>query len=198
MKPDFTLPILTLLALLGSGCALHQPPLLVDLGAPPLPIAANPGLPALRMTEVQTPPWLAEPRMFYRLLYENPLEVRAYSTRRWLMAPGLLLEQRLRQRLAAAGRIVLPAADATPGVQALLIELDDFMQNFSDPASSSGRVVMRASLYTGRQLLAQHTFHGQVAASSADAAGGARALAGASDAAIDALLRWLAANPFNP
>lgn len=198
MKPCRTRPMLILLALLGTGCALHQPPLLVDLGAAPISVATNPGLPALRMSLVQAPPWLDEPRMLYRLLYENPLEVRAYTTRRWLMAPGLLFEQRVRQRLVAAGRIVLAATDTTTGMPTLKIELDDFMQNFSDPASSSGRVLMRASLYTGQQLLAQHTFYGQVAASSADAAGGARALAGASDVAIEALLHWLAALQFNP
>ncbi len=198
MQPCRTSLTLALLVLLGTGCAMHQPMLLVDLGAASISIATNPGLPALRMSPVQAPPWLDEPRMLYRLLYENPLEVHAYATRRWLMAPGLLFEQRVRQRLVAAGRIVLPATDTTTGMPTLKIELYDFMQHFSDPASSSGRVLMRASLYTGQQLFAQHTFYGQVAASSADAAGGARALAGASDVAIDALLRWLAANPCKP
>ncbi len=189
-----------LLATLGNGCALRQTqPRLFDLG--PLPIttaaASLPRTPPLRVIDVQAPAWLAEPRMFYRLLYDNAQQARAYSASRWLIAPGLMLDQRLRQQLVAAGAVVLPAADAAAGMPVLRIELEDFVQNFSSPSSSSARVVMRASLYTGYGLLAQNTFYGQVAASSADAAGGARALASASDRVISALICWLAANPIN-
>lgn len=190
--------LFALLVLFASGCAWHRPaPQMLDLGAATMAVPPQWRLPPLRLMEVEAPPWLDEPRMFYRLLYENPQQARIYGASRWLISPGKLLDQRLRQRLTAAGGIVLPSADSSSDLPVLRIELDDFIQNFSSPSSSSARVVMRASLYTGYQLLAQNTFYGQVAAASADAAGGARALSSASDVAIDALASWLAALPLN-
>lgn len=190
--------ISTISAMLASGCALRRPaPQMLDLGPATMAMTPQLRLPPLRLMEVEAPPWLDEPRMFYRLMYENPQQARIYTASRWLVSPGKLVDQRLRQRLTAAGGIVLPSADSSSGLPVLRIELDDFVQNFSSPSSSSARVVIRASLYTGYELLAQNTFYGQVAAASADATGGVRALASASDVAIDALSRWLAAIPLN-
>ena len=50
------------------------------------------------------------------------------------------------------------------------------------PASSYGAWSLRASLFQGHKLVDQRTFSRKVAAGSADAAGGARALAQATDA----------------
>ena len=61
--------------------------------------------------------------------------------------------------------------------------------------SSWTRIAVRASIFDGRTLLAQKTFVRDWPAPTPDAAGGARALADASDAVIGELMLWLAAQP---
>jgi cholesterol transport system auxiliary component len=53
-------------------------------------------------------------------------------------------------------------------------------------------VVLRALLFQGHALVDQRTFSRRVAAGSADAAGGARALAQATDAVAADMVGWLA------
>jgi cholesterol transport system auxiliary component len=103
-----------------------------------------------------------------------------------------MLTQRLKARVSQAGVKVLSATDASNGVPLLRIDLDDFTHTFDSATSSYGQVVLRASLFQGRTLIDQRTFNHKVNASSADAAGGARALAQATDALSADMIGWLA------
>lgn len=186
-----------------SGCATRtETQTLYDLG--PLrsatadsaaPAAASAPLPALSVAEVNAPAWLDSPLIFFRLSYANDQQPRPYANSRWTMPPAQLFGQRLKSRLAQAGGIVLAAADGAANVPLLRIEADDFTQSFDGPAQSGVHIAMRASVFNVRTLVAQKTFVRQAAAPSADAAGGARALAVASDALIGDMIAWLAALP---
>ena len=161
----------------------------VQAGAP----AAS--LPAISVAEVSAPAWLDTQMMYYRLLYANDQQPRPYAGSRWSMPPALLFGQRLKARIAQAGGIALSASDGATNVPLLRIEADEFAQNFETVTQSTARIALRASVFNGRTLLAQKTFIHQLPAPSADAPGGARALALASDAAISDILVWLAGLP---
>ena len=196
MNPIRILTIATLL--LAAGCATRAPEAdLFDLGpsTATATVAQTRTLPSLSMPEVLTPTWLDGNNMFYRMLYANDQQPRPYAKTRWSMAPGLLLDQRIRSRITQAGGVVVQSSDGAVNIPMLRIETDDFTQNFSSTNDSNARVVLRASLYNGRALLAQKTFGSTAPAPTPDATGGARALAAASDAAIDELITWLASVP---
>jgi cholesterol transport system auxiliary component len=192
------------LAWLLAGCAAvvrPESPSRFDLGplpATPAASAALPALPPLAIAEINAPAWLDRPLMFYRLAYTDTLQPRSYAQSRWAMPPAQLLEQRLKARIAATGGVVLSAADSAVGVPTLHIEADDFIQAFDAPGHSIGRVALRVSAFQGRRLIAQRSFIREAPAPSADAEGGAHALAQASDAAIDDIIRWLATLPLKP
>lgn len=176
-----------------AGCALPRPEsaTLYDLG-PLRPLAAAPALPAMSVADVAAPGWLDRPLMFYRLNYQDGQQPRAYAHSRWIMPPAQMIAQRVKARIAQAGGTVLPASDGALNLPLLRIEADDFTQVFDAPGRSVGRVALRASLFKGRVLVAQKSFVGEAPAPSADAGGGARALAAAGDAAIAEMMQWLA------
>jgi len=64
-------------------------------------------------------------------------------------------------------------------------------QVFTTPQQSHAQVALRATVFRGRTLVAYRNFVRQTPAPSADAAGGAQALAAASDAALTELVSWL-------
>ena len=124
-----------------------------------------------------------------------------YSQARWSQPPAQLLQQALRERLGR-DRIVLSASQAAalqpdrqrlPAV--LRVQLEEFSQVFSSAQDSAGVVRLRAVLadtgLTGETLVAQRVFTAQRPAGSADAAGGARALAEASAQLADELAAWV-------
>lgn len=152
---------------------------------------ALPALPPISIAVVQVPVWLDSSMMFYRLNYANAQQLRPYSQARWTMTPAQLLTQNLKERIAQAGGVALSASDGAVDVPILRIEADDFSQHFASPSESTGQVALRASLYRGRSLLAQRSFIRQAPSSTADASGGAAALAAASDAAIADIIVWL-------
>ncbi len=181
-------------ATLLTGCAIGKSDsaTLYDLG--PLsvqPAATLPALPPISIAEARVPAWLDSPMMYFRLSYANNQQPRPYAYARWTMPPAQLLTQHLKTRIAQAGGIPLTPADGTPGVPVLRIEVDDFIQYFDTPERSLGQVALRASVFRERALLAQRSFIRQAPAPNADAAGGASALATASDAAIADLIVWL-------
>ncbi|WP_229417191.1 ABC-type transport auxiliary lipoprotein family protein [Massilia sp. Root418] len=161
-------------------------------GAPAAPVAA---LPALVVADVNGPASLDSNRMYYRLLYADAQQARPYSQNAWSVTPLQLLTQRLRARLAHAGVKVLATTDAAVGMPILRLEADDFSQNFDSQTRSSGQVSLRASLFRNHKLLDQQTFTRSTEARSADAAGGARALAASTDAVAADILAWLATMP---
>jgi cholesterol transport system auxiliary component len=201
-----TIPaILAMLALsaaaLLSGCATKTDSIaLYDFG--PLHAArqaqadlALPALPPISVADIGTPAWLDTTTMFFRLSYANEQQPRPYANSRWTMPPAQLFAQRLKSRIAQAGGAALSASDGALNVPVLRIEADDFMQQFDAPERSNGQIGLRAALFNGRTLIAQKSFVKQAPAPSADAAGGARALAAASDAIINEMMSWLASVP---
>lgn len=186
-----------LLALSLAGCATKSSNAVYDFG--PLPAAstatAPAALPALVVADVTGPASLDNNRMYYRLLYADAQQSRPYAYNAWSVTPLQLLSQRLRARMAQAGVKVLATTDAAVGMPLLRLEADDFSQNFDSQAHSSGQISLRASLFRNHRLVDQKTFTRSTDAGSADAAGGARALAASSDAIANDILAWLAALP---
>ncbi|MES2295593.1 MAG: ABC-type transport auxiliary lipoprotein family protein [Pseudomonadota bacterium] len=187
-------------ALLLGGCASHgEAPALYDFGAPPagapaaMPTGTMPA--ALVVAEVNGPAALDSQSMFYRLNYADPLQARAYANNHWSGTPLQLITQRFKTRFAQTGMKVLSLSDAAAGMPLLRVEVDDFSQGFDSPGQSHGQLLLRASLFQGRKLIAQESFASKVPARSADAAGGARALAEATDAVAANILAWVAALP---
>jgi cholesterol transport system auxiliary component len=194
--------ILVMLSMAASallaGCATNtESTALYDFGplrtAPAAP--ALPALPPISVADIGTPGWLDNTMMFFRLSYANEQQPRPYAHSRWTMPPTQLFAQRLKSRIAQAGGAALPASDGAANVPVLRIEADDFMQIFDAPGQSNAHVGLRAALFNGRTLIAQKTFIKQAPTPTADAAGGARALAAASDAIISEIMMWLASVP---
>lgn len=182
-------------ALLLGGCASRNPvSTYYDFGpTPPMaqPAAARPALPMLVIADANGPAWLDSQRMYYRLLYADAQQSRPYAYNRWNTPPLQLLSQRLKTRIAQSGVKVLSTTDAAGGVPLLRIDVDDFSQNFNSQTQSSGQVSLRASLFRGHRLIDQQTFSRSGQTASADAQGGAQALASATDAIAADLLTWL-------
>jgi cholesterol transport system auxiliary component len=199
---------------LVSGCATSTPSgslTRFDLGPPTLPAAAsaanavsaaNAPAPASDVTAagaarmsplkvvVNAPSWLDADMIYYRLPPSEGDQARAYANSRWLASPARLFGDRLRAALSV-DRPVLAAGDPT-AAPSLRVELEEFAQYFDTTSSSHGVVQVRATLFDGPKLLAQTTLRAQAPAASADAAGGTRALAVASDAVQTQLIQWLA------
>ena len=193
----------TLLALAVAGCASGGkntgantqfdfgplgPP-----GAPTAPVAQAP-MAAIIVMDATGSPTFENERMVYRLNYNDPLQARTYANSRWSANPLLLVTQRLKSRLAQAGVKVLSATDSSNNIPILRIEVDDFSHAFASTTASEGQLTLRASLFNGHALHDQKTFTRATPATSADAAGGARALAASTDAVAADIIAWLAAN----
>lgn len=193
-----TIAILSILA----GCAATraggrgQGNVQFDFG--PLPTSApavTAPLPALVIPNVTGPASLDNQRMLYRLNYANPMQARFYAQNHWASTPLDLVTQRIKARIAQGGTTVLSATDASNGAYLLRIEIDDFSHTFASTTESAGVVRLRASLFEGSRFIGQKTFVQSTPAPSADATGGAQALAGATDAVSDGIIAWIAALP---
>ncbi|MES2106856.1 MAG: ABC-type transport auxiliary lipoprotein family protein [Pseudomonadota bacterium] len=207
MKPlHFLIHVLKLafISCLGAGllaCSTTAaPPVqLFDMGQAPTiqtPQAANGKIPAISLADVSASPALDSNYMLYRLQYENGQQLRSYAQNRWSMTPAQLLAQRLKLRFAGAGGVIVSATDGAANLPVLKLDLDDFSQLFASASSSVAHVSVRASVFKGRNLVAQQSFS-QQADAAADAPGGARAMAAASDALIDNIMLWLQGLPLN-
>lgn len=203
MKNNFSRLLLLPLAcgiLLLAGCTVQSGRLsgasLYDLGPLPSarPAVAQPAL-TLSIAEVVPAAWLDSPLIYYRLLYADAQQPRAYAQHRWIMQPTELFGRRLKARIVQAGGVAASAVDGPINLALLKIEADDFTHEFDTPERSFGSIAMRASLYQGRTLVAQKSFATRAPAPSNDAAGAAHALASASDAMIADMLAWLATQP---
>jgi cholesterol transport system auxiliary component len=182
-----------------TGCASQksEPTTQFDLGpampaqAPQAPAAAALPLGAIVVTDATGSSALDSERMFYRLSYADPLQARTYANSRWTASPLQMLTQRMKTRIAQSGAKVLSETDASSGVAILRIDVDEFIHNFRGVAQSEGQVALRASVFQGHALVDQRSFARTTAAGSADAAGGARALAASTDAAAADIVAWL-------
>ena len=186
------------LALVASGCASDGKKSggntqfdFGPLGVPTAPAAQAP-LAAVIVMDATGSPTFENERMVYRLNYNDPLQARTYASSRWSANPLLLVTQRLKSRLSQAGIKVLSATDSSANIPELRIEVDDFSHAFASTTDSVGTVTLRASLFKSHALLDQKTFARTTPAPSADAAGGARALTGSTDAVAADIIAWLA------
>jgi cholesterol transport system auxiliary component len=184
-------------AALALAACVNNPPLKpaeYDFG----PAAATPeGSPRLQreitVASVTAPVWLDSPALVYRLAYRDASQSRSYVESRWVAPPKELFTARLRQRLGAANPSgVLSPADGVRTAVTLRVELLEFSQIFDSPDRSHALVRVRAVLVADGRLIAQTTYSAEQPAPSANAAGGAQALATAADATIDRLINWSA------
>ncbi|WP_367394752.1 ABC-type transport auxiliary lipoprotein family protein [Cupriavidus sp. Agwp_2] len=203
----------TLLALAGAalvlaGCALSRgtPTVTYDLGPSAAPggsagtaahaattaaTTAPTPLPKLRVSHTDGPDWLEGNALYYRLLYAQAQRLQPYATQRWVMSPTRLFDERLREAVSARSGLAWSGDPSAPGLK---VDLLAFEQVFDSATTSQGVVRLRATVYH-RGRLGQQTFEVRRPAPSADGAGGVKALADASDAAIAALLDWTATLP---
>ena len=185
-------------AVLLSACASKGPTNAnYDFGPLPPPAQATGAnsIGAIIVADATGPASLDSERMHYRLLYADARQSRPYAYNQWTSTPLQLVTQRMKARIAQAGVKVLSTTDSAAAVNLLRLEVDDFAQNFETATQSSGNISLRASVFRNHRLVDQKTFTRSAPAPSADAAGGARALADASDALAADVLVWLAALP---
>lgn len=196
MKPAMN-RLLLAFAILLAGCSTTKAPANLTFDFGPAAPTAQTAVPfgAVVVTDVTGSAALDNERMYYRLNYADPLQARTYSQSRWSATPLQLVSQRLKTRIAQAGVKVLTTTDASVGVAILRTEIDDFTHSFDSQSQSAGVVMLRASLFQGHKLIDQKTFTRKTAAGSADAAGGAAALAASTDAVAADIVAWLATLP---
>jgi cholesterol transport system auxiliary component len=193
--------VLAAAGLLLSGCASQkgEPTTQFDLGPAMPPVAAQTlvstaaaaPIGAIVVTDATGSSALENERMFYRLSYADALQARSYANSRWTANPLQMMTQRLKTRIAQSGAKVLSETDASNGIPILRIDVDEFVHNFRSAAQSDGQVALRASVFQGHVLIDQRSFSRSTPAGSADAAGGARALAGSADAIAADIVAWL-------
>ncbi|SAL57301.1 lipoprotein [Caballeronia arvi] len=193
----FSLALITMLTACGST-PTAMPNARYDLGTPPAANAsANAApMPPVKVLAVGAPRNLETDSFAYRLSYVDAQRTGSYSDSHWTMPPPQLMTQRLREALAARGPI-LSGADPVRAVPLLEVELTSFEQVFDAPEQSHGLVSVRATLTQQGRVVGQRSFAASASAPSADASGGARALAAASDDVIAQLSAWLAAQPLS-
>jgi len=207
MKKSILL-IAVVAAAAAAGCASKGPqPTTYDFGpmGAPLPaVSMAPGgtdgmrvlaMPAIVVADVTGPASLATQRMYYRLMYADARQSRPYAYNNWSVTPLQLMSQRLKARIAQSGVKVVSTTDAASGLPLLRLEADEFSQNFDTATQSSASITLRASVFRNHKLVDQRTFSRTAPAESADAPGGARGLANASDAIAADILAWLATLP---
>lgn len=201
-------PLLTAALLLAGCSALPDKPTRraqYDFGPGPVapaPMDRRAPLAPLALADVEADgPLEAGTAVLYRLGYADAQQLRPYAQARWSMPPAQLVRQRLREQLGQRRTIVSAGEGAAmlrnEGRQPLVlrVELEEFSQLFTAPGSSAGLVRLRATvvdnLPAGEQVLAQRQVIVQRPSATADAAGGVRALAEATDAAAAELSQWL-------
>lgn len=137
--------------------------------------------------EVLAAPWLDAPYIDYRLVYEDPLKRRQYSSSRWAAPPASLLAQHLRRQLGVAS--------VNSGVAAgclLRIELQEFSHVFSMPNDSRGVLQGQVSVIDGkRRMVAGRAVRIETPAATADARGGVAALVVAGTELGRQIFAWL-------
>jgi len=151
---------------------------------------------AINVADIDAPAIFEGSTMFYRLGYDNPQQLRPYAQQHWSMSPALLLGSRIKTQIAAAGGTVLAVSDGVANLPTLKIDLEEFSQYFADASNNQVQLRFRASLVRNGKLLGQRHFNGSKASSSADAAGGAKAMQVLTDEAIADLVRWMQALDF--
>lgn len=173
-----------------AGCAGPGAPPAAQYDLGPLPdVPAASGAPALKVRDVSAPDAFDTKQIAYRLAYANAQRVAAYRDSSWSAPPAQLLTARLCAAFANRGT-VLENGMGDAGVPVLKVELTEFEQVFEAPGRSHAAVAVRATLSRDGQVAAQRTLTARAPAATPDAAGGAQALAAASDTLIGELAAW--------
>ncbi len=186
---------MTRIWLLVAACLLAA--CVGSAGNRPQPEIYDFGLPVERLTEdgrwsnvaveIKAPQWMDSRNIEYRLLYENPLNLRSYAASHWAGAPAPLLSQRLRQQLGMGG-----GSGQTAAACLLRFELQEFSQVFDTPLRSRGLLQGRAGMLDRRrQIVAEREFAIAQPAPTADARGGVIALVATSEDLGRQLTAWL-------
>jgi cholesterol transport system auxiliary component len=191
LSSSTALAVLLAFGVLAAGCA-GNPAAISDIRydfGPPNPAASAGTLPAVKVLDVTASDNLESDKLIYRLSYADAQQTASYANSHWTMAPSQLLTQRLRGALSSRGT-VLTGAD---GVHApvLKVDLSEFEQVFDSQSESHAAVTARATLTQNGKVIGQRTFIARAPSSSADAAGGAQALATASDDLVAQISAWL-------
>jgi cholesterol transport system auxiliary component len=192
-----------------AGCsALPGPPtraVQYDFGPGAMAIAPSDRrapLPPLALAEVESTGMPeSSTSVLYRLAYSDAQQPRPYAQARWSQPPAVLVQQRIREHLGLR-RSILNTGDAA--VQArvankrptvLRLELEEFSQVFTSATDSAALVRLRATVAEptslGENLVGQRVFIVKSPATTADAAGGTRALAEATHQAAREIGEWL-------
>lgn len=184
----------------GPGLVAAQP----AAGAAPASTREAPQ-PLLQLAEIDAGATFDGTAVLYRLGYADANQLRPYAQARWVAPPAQLVRQRLREMLGRQRVVLNPGESATlargsgPAPRVLRLELEEFSQLFDAPARSAGVMRLRATLLestpAGERLLAQRSFTARHPAATADAPGGVRALAAATDAAVQEIEQWLRQTP---
>lgn len=195
---------LCLLALGACGAASRQNvvPRHYTLGGS-VPAASQPPVHSsgatLRVARIEMPVWLEGTGLYYRLAYRNDNAIATYANSDWAAPPAGMLEQRLRNTLADGGwRAVVGPGGTTQADFTLHVRLDDFSQVFTSPGESFGVLDAAVTVVDANEaVIAQRHFDFRVAAPTANAAGGVKALDAASRDFARQLRDWLAARQPN-
>lgn len=161
----------------------------------PTPLAATQRAPVI-LGMIEATPALESLAVHYRLGYANDQLFKPYSQARWSMAPAQLIRQRLGEQLGQNRAVLNPGESGLAGTAepaTLRVDLEEFSQLFSTPTQSVGLIRLRATLIQPSKTprVMQHSVVIQRPAASADALGGVRALAVATDAAVQEIDNWL-------
>jgi len=190
-----------LLALLCGCAGAPPPPDRFDLGLPAVDAAGGAVVPAdagpgVVQASVEAPGWLDTPALVYRLAYVDAGQLHAYAHSQWAAAPAALLEQRLREGLAAR-RGAGGAGGALAGGVRMRVTLDEFSQVFASASASHAQLRARVDLVQmhTNALLAQRRFVLESPCPGADAAGALQGLRVAADRFIAQALDWAAQLP---
>jgi len=143
------------------------------------PVAARPW-----RVSVSTRQELRVQAMRYRLLYDQPTEVRFYAYSQWAEPPAEIVRKALETRLLWAERTKADQCN-------LHLDLLRFEQEFDTPETSRGALIVRAALRRGGTTVDERLWTHTVPAPSPDAAGGVTALAESVRNLAEALQVWL-------
>ena len=123
--------------------------------------------------------------MRYRLLYDQPTEVRLYARSQWVEPPAGIVRKALETRL-------FWPEGAKADQCSLNLVLLRFEQEFDTPETSRGVLTIRAMLRRGGVIVDERLWTLAIPASSPDAIGGVTALAGSVNSLAEALQSWRA------